>query len=267
MLSTAAPVSSASVPPENVFTSAAMKRSEFGLKGLVGCIASSLALVCLSSPAYAGDARRHDGFYLRLGAGLGYAVDSIKSDTVAFGVAPFVVTGKVEGTATGFAGASELAAGYSLADGFVLGGGLYSVWIPSPKADNVTVTAAGFQATGDVEFDASSFHLFGPFVDYYFDPQEGLHFQGGLGYAWLSAGDSHYRATALGVSTDTSVPSTGGGGFGLMAGFGDEWWVSDSFSLGVLGRLTMGFMSGERNGVTWNHTAFAPAVLFTATMN
>lgn len=244
-----------------------MKRPAFGPAGLVGTIALSCALACVAKSAAAGDARTHDGFYLRLGAGLGFASDSIESDTLAFGVAPFVVTGKVEGTATGFAGASELAAGWSISDGFVLGGGLYSAWIFSPKANDATVTAGGVQVTGDVDFDASSFHVFGPFVDYYFDPLAGLHFQGGLGYGWLSAGDAHYRASAFGVSTDTSVPSTGGGGFGLMVGFGDEWWISDGFSIGVLARLTAGFMSGERNGVNWSHNAFAPAVLFTATMN
>jgi hypothetical protein len=52
-----------------------------------------------------------------------------------------------------------------------------------------------------------------------------------------------------------------------MLGVGDEWWISDDFSIGVLGRLTAGFMSGDRDGVTWNHTAWAPAVLLVATMN
>jgi hypothetical protein len=244
-----------------------MKRPAFGPAGLVGTIALSCALACVAKPASAGDARTHDGLYLRLGAGLGFVSDAVKSDQYAVGVPPAVFTVQVDGTVSGFAGASELALGWSIADGFALGGGLYSAWIFSPKADDAAVNVNGARAGTPVEFDASSFHLFGPFVDYYFDPLGGFHLQGGLGYAWLSPGDAHFRGNVLGIPYDVSDSSTGGGGFGFMVGIGNEWWVSDGFSLGILGRLTAGFMSGERNNITWNHTAFAPALLFTATMN
>lgn len=251
-----------------MFTSAAMKRSGFGPGGLVGSLVLSSALLCISKPALAGDARVHDGLYLRLGGGLGYGFDSISLDRIQ--VTPGVfVTGEVKGTASGFAGATELALGWSLADGFVLGGGLYSIWF-APTASSVK--ANGTELPGDVEFDASSFHVLGPFVDYYFDPTAGLHLQAAIGYAGIALGDGHYKGVVNvpplpPIATDVAVESVGGGGFGFMVGFGDEWWVSDSFSLGVLGRLTMGFMSGEKNGASWDHTAFAPALLFTATMN
>lgn len=244
-----------------------MKRPAFGPPGLVGTIALSCAAACFAKPALAGDARTHDGLYLRLGAGLGFVSDSVKSDAYTAGVAPALFTVQVDGTVSGFAGASELAVGWSLADGFALGGGLYSAWIFSPKADDAAVNVNGARAGTPVEFDASSFHLFGPFIDYYFDPLAGLHLQGGLGFAWLSPGDAHFRGNVLGIPYDVSDSSTGGGGFGFMVGIGNEWWVSDGFSIGVLGRLTAGFMSGERNNVNWNHSAFAPALLLTATMN
>jgi hypothetical protein len=245
-----------------------MKRPLFGPAGLVGTIALSCALACVAKPASAGDARTHDGLYLRLGAGLGFVSDAVKSDSYGV-VIPLVgaISVQVDGTVSGFAGASELALGWSIADGFALGGGLYSAWIFSPKADDAAVNINGARAGTPVEFDASSFHLFGPFIDYYFDPLAGFHAQAGLGYAWLSPGDAHFKGNVLGVPYDYSQPSTGGGGFGFMVGVGDEWWVSDGFSLGVLARLTAGFMSGESSNVTWNHTAFAPALLFTATMN
>lgn len=250
--------------------SAPMKRQEFGPKGLAVTLALSSVLVCHANDAFAGDARLHDGLYLRLGAGFAYGVDSIESDPIVVGVGGVGVSGKVDGTATGFAGASELALGWSIADGVALGGGLYSAWIFSPKATGVAFTTNVLGLTAqvnyDVEFDATSFHVFGPFVDYYLNAQEGLHLQGGLGLAWLSAGDGHVRPNGP-VVTDVAVASAGGTGFGLMLGAGDEWWVSDSFSIGILARLTMGFMSGERNGVTWHHDAFAPALLFVATMN
>jgi hypothetical protein len=245
-----------------------MKRPGFGPSGLVGSIVLSTAILCAPKTAVAGDARTHDGLYLRLGGGFGYAADSVKTDAYSAGVPPFVVVTQIDGTATGFAGASELALGWSLADGFALGGGLYSAWIFSPESDDVGVDVNGLQVRGTAEFDASSFHVFGPFVDYYFDPLAGLHLQGGLGYAWISPGDVHFRGVIpLLGPYDVSGPSASGGGFGFMVGLGNEWWVSDAFSLGLLARLTAGFMSGEQNNVNWNHTAFAPALLFTATMN
>jgi hypothetical protein len=242
-----------------VLTSADMKRSVFRRYGLT-IFGLSGVLLFRSNAAHAGD-RVHDGLYLRLGAGLGYASDAIKTDPVTI----LGISAHTEGTATGFAGASELAVGWSLSDGFVLGGGLYSAWIFSPKASGAHVTVPPVQVTGDINFDASSFHIFGPFVDYYFDARSGVHLQGGLGYAWLSLGDANVQAANV---ASVRAASTGGGGFGLMAGIGDEWWVSDAFSIGLLGRLTAGFMSGtDANGITWNHTAFAPALLFVATMN
>ncbi|HEX4473899.1 MAG TPA: hypothetical protein VH142_02410, partial [Polyangiaceae bacterium] len=60
-------------------------------------------------------------------------------------------------------------------------------------------------------------------------------------------------------------------GFGFMVGFGDEWWVGRDWGLGVLARLSMGFVGGDDDNsvqsVHWSHTVFCPAVLFTASMN
>jgi len=236
----------------------AMKRPTWKPNGILVTTGVLFGFAAFAKPCAADEGRVHDGLYLRLGAGLGYGVDSIGSDPLP------VVGGKVDGTASGLAGASELAVGWSLARGFVLGGGLYSAFLFSPKATNVTVTVpiVGQVSGGEIDFDASSFHVFGPFADYYFNAEEGLHLQAGLGFAWLTAGDGHTKPG------DVRLAGTGGSGFGLMLGFGDEWWISDSFSLGALARVTMGFMSGDdANGITWHHNAYAPALLFVATMN
>ncbi len=222
---------------------------------LLGALSCSVCGV-----ARAGEAREHDGFYLRLGGGFGWASDAMKSDTS-------VVT--FEGTAKGFAGASEIAAGGSPFHGFVVGGGIYSVLVFAPKATNVKGETSVGQVQGeDIEFKATGFHVIAPFVDYYLDPGEGLHFQGGLGLAALALPDGKTTNTRVTIPLDQTAT-----GFGMMLGIGDEWWVSDGWALGVLGRLTMGFgLSGDSDVVaggkiTWNHTVFAPAVLFTATMN
>lgn len=227
-------------------------------RGIVVTAGALLCYTAIAKPCAAGESRVHDGLYVRLGVGLGYGIDSIESDPLP------VVGGKVDGTASGLAGATELAAGWSVGRGFVLGGGLYSAVIFSPKATdiNITVPIVGQVTGGEIDYDASSLHVLGPFVDYYFNAEEGIHLQGGLGYAWFAAGDGTTKPG------NVRLAGTGGSGFGLMFGFGDEWWISDSFSLGVLGRVTMGFMSGDdANGITWHHKAYAPALLFVATMN
>jgi hypothetical protein len=224
----------------------------------------SLATLLVAAPraARAGEAREHDGLYVRLGAGLAYGSDAVSTSNGPPGY-------EIKGTAKGFGGATELAVGYTVARGLVVGGGLYSLWF-SPSASSAHVTVAGVSATASgatIDFDASSFHVLGPFVDYYLDPDEGLHLQGGLGLSWISLGDAH-----LHDANGAGVESQGGTGFGLMLGLGDEWWVSDGWSLGVSARLTMGFLSGQEDlplnlSVDWSHTVLAPAILFTATMN
>ena len=53
-----------------------------------------------------------------------------------------------------------------------------------------------------------------------------------------------------------------------MLGVGYEWWVGDEWSLGLLGRISYGSMSGsDDRGVSWTHTTYAPALLLSATYN
>ena len=229
---------------------------------LLAGVISTISVVTFAGAAKAGEDHRHDGLYLRLGGGVAYVVDSL-SGTISVPVVNLSL--KAETTPKGFGGATELAVGYAVADGLVLGGGLYSVWF-SPSAPSVTGTALGATASVSqrVDFDASSFHVVGPFIDGYPDPDGGFHLQGGLGFGWVSMGGA--RFPQLGATTVTSN-DTSASGFGAMLGLGYEWWVSSAFGLGLSARLTMGFLSGNDANVDWSHTIFAPALLFTVTMN
>jgi hypothetical protein len=220
----------------------------------------ALGVGTVASSAFAAN---HDrGFYFRGGLGFGFVTDSFGSDTAnVAGVA----RGKVDGSLSGFSGATELALGGAISDGLILGGGLYSMWF-SPTAHDLSVTASvggiGGTAGGnpDVDFKASSFHVLGPFLDYYFNEDKGFHLQGAIGLAILPLGDVKVAGVSGGGYSST--------GFGFMIGLGNEWWVSRKFALGVLGRLTGGVLKGESDGnIDWSHTAFAPAVLMTATYN
>lgn len=94
-------------------------------------------------------AHNHDGFYLRLGAGLGL---SVESDTSGVGIP------------------SELAFGGTLAPGLVLGLGNYGVVFPAPESE---------RDPGQLAFNA-----WGPFLDYYFDPRSGAHVEGGVMFVY-----------------------------------------------------------------------------------
>jgi hypothetical protein len=232
--------------------------SRHGRLGLAACgVFFSLALG--TGVAHAGESREHDGFYLRLGAGFGFFSDAASSASIP-------ILGKTEGTPTAFAVASEVAVGGSPLHGLVIGGGIYSSWAPSPRASHIKQGDVSVTLPEDVEFDASQFHLIAPFIDYYFDPERGLHLQGALGLGILKTGDGHE------TTSNTSFPyGQTATGFGFMVGFGDEWWVGRDWGLGVLARLSMGFVGGDDDNsvqsVHWSHTVFCPAVLFTASMN
>jgi hypothetical protein len=117
------------------------------------------------------------------------------------GVGPSLYAGGGGGLGT----ALEFALGGTAAPGLVVGG------MTSPK----------FLLVGGSEFATMSF--LGPFVDYYPDPSNGLHFLGGVGVATTNVPD---RWNSFAVS------------FEALAGLGKEWWVGSQWSIGLLGRLS-----------------------------
>jgi hypothetical protein len=215
------------------------------------------AVATWTETAGADGVRSHDGLYVRLGGGLGYLSDAAESENRP-------VLGRVEGTIAGVAGVTELAVGGSPTPGLVIGGGVFSAWVFSPTtSDTSWVTPLGTVRTEDFDFDTISFHVVGPLVDYYPAPSSGFHVQGAIGLGLLSAGDASGEQS--GQSLIFSQTATG---VGFMLGIGYEWWVADQWGIGALGRLTVAPMNGDDDNETeWKHTAFAPALLFTATFN
>lgn len=175
----------------------------------------------------------HDGFYLRLAFGLGFFNDSITSETF---------DGDIDFTIRGFTTASEFMLGGTVARGLVLGGGFLSGLVPAPEAEVGGIS-------GDLD-TSLFFFMLGPFIDYYFDPNEGFHLQVLVGVAALSADDE---------DIDVAV----GGGFGI--GLGHEWWVADQWSIGILGRLAFASMKIDDSFLEEQHRAVQAAALFTAT--
>jgi hypothetical protein len=198
----------------------------------------------LSSAPAAPGVHRHDGFYLRLATGFGAYNESIRQK------------GADDATAvTGIASVGEFALGGAIRPGVIFGGGVFSCGVLASDR-----TVRGPVPPSEIVDSQGSLTIVGPFMDYYFDAHRGLHFQGAIGFASL-------RGVSVGSGeVDKDRVALGGG---MMVGFGYEWWVSDQWSLGILGRITGGFATGkDASDVRWNHAVGAsPSVLFTGTYN
>lgn len=167
--------------------------------------------------------RQHDGFYLRLGAGAGYALGTLSAGA--------------DSDSGGVSIATELAAGWTVRPGLVVGLGTFPMVVPKPNYDGVD--AGGQHVSGT-----------GPFAAYYFDAGGGLHVQGGL---LVSAGylDGGARESHIGF------------GYGGMLGVGYDRFVSTEWSLGLLARVTAYRLYGVDDKIR----LVSPALLVSATFN
>jgi hypothetical protein len=186
----------------------------------------------------------HDGFYLRVGTGVGTHLGTIT-----------VADSGDRTEITGVSSVSELAIGAAIAPGLIFGGGFFTSNILAAER-----AVHGAAPPAEVLDGGNDFSLFGPFVDYYVDPTRGLHFQAAVGVVTingvgLARGDLDEDETALGA--------------GVMFGVGYDWWVSDEWSIGLLGRITLGTaVTDELDGQQWTYDlGAAPSLLVTATFN
>ncbi len=175
----------------------------------------------------------HDGFYLRLAVGLGLAGASVSSDSTRVGDYNFG-----DG-----AGAFDLWIGGTPTPGLAMGAALSGLGLSSSKR-----SVDGNRVPGDV---VGSTGLLGYFVDVFPDPKRGLHFGGALGFASGDAeikdGDRHFR----------------GGGFGLQAFGGYEFWVSPQWSLGGMLRVLGSITREQQDGVGYQASFAAATLSFT----
>jgi hypothetical protein len=149
--------------------------------------------------------RTHTGLELRLSAGPAYVATSFADPTRT--------------TLGGFAPSLQLDIGGTPRPGLVVGGALWGVVQRSAQINMGpgTVVPSG-QAT---------IVALGPFVDYYPDPTKGWHMRAMVGAAAL-----HYASAGGDWGEATS-----GIGFATGAGFGYDFWVGDTLSVGLLGRV------------------------------
>ncbi|HVU04090.1 MAG TPA: hypothetical protein VHE30_20170 [Polyangiaceae bacterium] len=206
----------------------------------------------------------HDGFYFRFAGGVGLLHDAAKSDKPLPSKADFPFE-KIpfDGSGGSTAGATELSLGYTLGSGLALGVGVFTGLAPSSTLD-VTDTN-----TGSYDMKATQLAVIGVLGDWYFFPDRGFHAQVSPGLATLVAGAGQPENTdAAGNLRGPQAQAHTAIGFGFMLGVGYDFWVSDEWSLGVLGRFLYGSSSGsDDRGVSWTHSTYVPALLLGATYN
>jgi hypothetical protein len=178
-----------------------------------------LMLLCGIASA---EPRTHDGFYFRLGVGPGYTLATLS-------------TSGPDSTSTGVDVSTQLAIGWTIRPGLVVGLGTFPMVTPSPAYDEIDAGGQHVSATG-------------PFVDYYLDPKRGLHVQGGLLFA-LGYLDGGERAGNVGA------------GYGATLGAGYEVFVSDEWSVGAIARVTAYRLYGVDDSIK----LIAPALLLAVT--
>ena len=181
-------------------------------------------------------ARVHDGFYLRIGSGFGVFDERLASDDLPSG-------SSIKARNRGIATTSDIAIGGTIAPGWVIGGGIYTVDLIASTLRSSGASLTEIPTELDPGLRKSS--LIGPFVDWYPNVRGGFHAQAALGLATLTPRLFGHPAT-----DDSEYLAVGGG---LLIGAGYEWWVADEWSIGVLTQFGARFLSGDDDGVTWSH--------------
>jgi hypothetical protein len=177
----------------------------------------------------AGPAR--SGVYFRGALGLGLRTDGVSGESVSSSV-------------DGFGFAADLACGYAVLPGFVVGGALFLDWTTRPTLS--------VENLDDVDLGSANLTMFGVFADWYLKRETaGWHVEGALSLASLSI-----RGTGLIGSL-----RRGATGIGLVLGGGYEWPISGDWSFGVLGRLTIAGLTND----TDSHGFIAPSILASIT--
>lgn len=201
------------------------------------CLALPVLLLLFSPTVSLGEDGPEDhlgGFFLRLSTGGGYANTSLES-------------GGTKLTMSGAAGDVNFAIGGIVSPNLALHGTLFgwSVIDPKVKLESGSSSASG-TANGDLTLSG-----IGAGLTYYFMPVN-IYVSGTIGFGRMSVEGAGTKGESdIGPMFDATL--------------GKEWWVGQSWALGVA--LGLGFHSVPEKGISDRWTGPSVAVRFTATMN
>lgn len=194
-------------------------------------MALALCLTLLGGPALAGEPRTHDGFFLRLSGGGGGASSTLD------------VPG-LESEFSGGSGDINIAVGAVVATNLALHGTFFGWSVSDPDLD--------VEGVGSGEVDGTfSMAAFGGGLTYYFMPVN-MYLSGSLGGAQLN-----FDGSGVEGESDTGIAGE------LI--LGKEWWVGNSWGLGVAG--SYGFHSIPDGDVDENWSGNSWSIRFSATLN
>ena len=165
--------------------------------------------------------RRHDGFYLRAGITVGYAVDHAN-------------TAERETVLTGLGGFVDYAIGGTITDGLVLAFAHHMLGVGSPDTE-VNGVALDKDHT-------ALYQVLGVLVDFYPDPSAGWH------VAWTIG----FGAADILIHDEDNA---GDLGLGLALGGGHDFWFAEQWSFGLGARLMFIHDSSDAYG---DHNALVP---------
>lgn len=183
----------------------------------------------------------HDGFYLRMGLGLGggnvnVSTDSNVAKDFSFGGAGLALNLWIGGTPW---------RGVAI-------GGLFSV-------QGMAETNAEVDGTKTKQEAAGSTVLLGPFIDAFPDPLRGLHVGGSLALAGAAA-----KAKGNVLRDTYQVKDYSGGGLAASGWVGYMGWVGPEWSMGGLLQLTALRVQDDRDDVKRLGTGYTLSLSFTA---
>jgi len=189
------------------------------------------ALVAAVSAQAGPRARTHDGFFLRLSAGGGYAQTTIDD---AFDRLKL----------SGASGDLNFAIGGAVGENLIVHGTLAGWSIDSPDVELNNLS-------GEARDASASLGGIGPGVTWYAMPAN-LYLSGSLlltGFSIDGPGDNY--ESDPGVSIDLTV--------------GKEWWVGNNWGLGLAGGVNIHSVPDDNSSENFNGTSFG--LRFSATMN
>lgn len=194
-----------------------------------------VASTLFTATAMAGAPKTHDGFFLRLSSGAGTASSSIESqgDNI-----------KLSGTPSEW----NFAIGGMIKPNLALHATYWGWSIGDPDVDfNIT----GFGSGSGTLSGSATMGAFGGGVTYYFMPAN-IYASGSVGFGVLSL-------DAEGVTGESDT------GFALDLTLGKEWWVGNSWGLGLAGGYTYHSLPDKDVSENWTGSSFA--LRFSATFN
>jgi hypothetical protein len=200
--------------------------NRFGISFCAAAAALALLAACPDARANPFGYHEHDGFYLRLSAGLGtlHVARSTDQASVTDGIA--------------FTGSSSTVGGASIFTELSVGGTPFKHIVIAGTLLGDNLPAAEVEVASGSRFDLGSaltFAMLAPTVDVFPNTSGGFHAGGGVGWAIATASIS-----------DPIFDTIGGGGLGATLHVGYDFWVGDDWSFGAMARGVVARIQGEQ---------------------